>query len=318
MAHSGSKSVIYAALAGNFAIAITKFTASFFTGSAAMMSEGVHSLVDTGNQILLLYGIKQSGKAPTVQHPFGYGLRLYFWAFVVAILIFGLGAGVSIIEGINKITHPHEIEKAWINYIVLIFGIIFEGSVWLVAFKEFSKSKGKETWIKAIRDSKDPAVFTVLFEDTAALLGLVVALLGIFLSQLFNMPILDGVASVIIGIILAITASFLAFECQSLLTGEGISLRKRQIITDLALNSDGVNGVNEVLSMYFGPDNVLIALSLDFDDNITAAQVEKTVSYIEKLIKEHFPEVNKVFIEAQSFEAHAKFSGESIENLSDN
>src|SRR5215210_2440015 len=242
MAHPTSKTVIYAALAGNLAISVIKFIAAFISGSSAMLSEGVHSLVDTGNQGLLLYGLKQSKRKPTPSHPFGYGLRLYFWTFVVAIMIFGVGAGVSIYEGINKIIDPHPIENAGVNYIIIALALLFEGYVWLVALKAFSKVKGDMGWIKAVRYSKDPTLFTVLFEDTAALLGLIVALIGIGLSQVLNLPVLDGVASVVIGLLLAVTASFLAFESQSLLTGEGASPEVRASTNTIAESQYGVEG----------------------------------------------------------------------------
>jgi cation diffusion facilitator family transporter len=306
MAGHGSKTVILAALGGNALIAGTKFVAAAFTGSAAMMSEGIHSLVDTGNQILLLYGMRQAARPATAEHPFGYGLRLYFWAFVVAILIFGLGAGLSILHGIEKIRDPHPIQDAWVNYIVLALGIVFEGAVWMVAFKAFRAEKGDGGWIAAIRASKDPTIFTVLFEDSAALLGLVTALIGIALAQTLEMPILDGVASVIIGIILALTAAFLAYECQSLLTGEGVSAPVRASIRSIAAAGNGVERINELLTMHFGPNDVLVALSLDFSNTLPAAGVEDTVSAIERAIKAAHPDVTRVFVEAQSFEAHRR------------
>jgi cation diffusion facilitator family transporter len=308
MSASQSKSVIYAALAGNAAIAATKFGAALFTGSSAMFSEGVHSLVDTGNQGLLLLGMKQSSRAPTPEHPFGFGLRLYFWAFVVAIVIFGVGAGVSIYEGISKIQSPHPIENAWVNYIVLTLAIVFEGAVWLVAFRAFKQIKGKQGWIEAIRNSKDPTVFTVLFEDTAALAGLVVAFLGIFAGQALGMPVLDGVASLLIGLILTGTALLLAYECLGLLTGESVSPRKRTRMIEIAQAHIGVDHVNELVTMYFGPDSVLVALSLDFDDDLRGRDIEAIVTAIERDLKAEFPQVNRIFIEAQSFSGHSQFS----------
>src|SRR3954454_22466049 len=208
MAHStDSKFVIYAALAGNLLIAAIKSGAAFFTGSSAMFSEAVHSLVDTGNQVLLLFGLKRSARPATASHPFGYGLQLYFWTFVVAILIFGLGAGVSIYQGIDKIKEPQPIEHVMVNYVIIGLSILFEGYVWVKALKAFAKVKGNAGWIKSVRSSIYPSLFTVLFEDTAALLGLLVALIGIALSEALNLPVLDGVASLIIGIILAATAA---------------------------------------------------------------------------------------------------------------
>jgi cation diffusion facilitator family transporter len=306
MASSGSKTVILAALGGNLLISVIKFIAASCTGSAAMLSEAIHSLVDTGNQILLLYGLKRAAKPASHSHPFGYGLQLYFWTFVVAILIFGLGAGVSIYHGIEKIKHPAPVEHVMVNYIVLGLSMIFEGYVWLVALKAFKKVKGDMGWIRAVRFSKDPTLFTVLFEDTAALLGLIVAMIGIFLSQMLDLPILDGIASVVIGLILAGTAGFLAFECQSLLTGEGVSPEVRKSLHKIASSEPGVQRPNEILTMHFGPNDVLVALSLDFDNALSAAGVEDAVSNIERRIKEAHPEVNRVFVEAQSLESHRR------------
>ncbi len=306
MAAHGSKLVILAALGGNALIAATKFGAAWYTGSSAMLSEAVHSLVDTGNQILLLHGLRQAAKPATTVHPFGYGLQLYFWAFVVAVLIFGLGAGLSILEGVEKIETPHAITNPYVNYIVLSLAILFEGSVWVIALREFRKGKNERSLLGAVHRSKDPTVFTVLFEDTAAVLGLIVALVGIALGQLLDVPILDGVASLVIGFILAITAGFLAWECQSLLTGEGVDPQVREAIRRTALAETGVIGVNELLTMHFGPRDVLVTLSLDFDDDLLAGGVEGIVSRLEQRIKTAHPEVTRVFIEAQSFAAHRR------------
>ena len=217
---AGSKKVIYAALIGNALIAVTKFAAATVTGSSAMLAEGIHSLVDTGNQGLLLYGLARAGKPADEKHPFGYGAELYFWAFVVAIMIFAIGAGISIYEGVHKVMDPHAITNPLINYVVLGLAMIFEGVAWWIALKEFRTRKGKRGWIEAVRDSKDPSVFTVLFEDTAAMLGLIVAFLGIAGAQYFGIAALDGTASIVIGVILAITAALLAYETKGLLIGE--------------------------------------------------------------------------------------------------
>jgi cation diffusion facilitator family transporter len=306
MATHGSKIVIYAALGGNALIAATKFAAAAYTGSAAMLSEAIHSTVDTFNQILLLHGIRRAARAPTPQHPFGHGLELYFWAFVVAILIFGLGAGVSILEGLDKIANPHPVENAYVNYAVLGLGILFEGAAWFLAYREFRRAEGRLSLVGAIHRSKDPTLFMVLFEDTAALLGLATAILGIALGQALDLPVLDGVASLIIGLILAVTAAFLAFECQSLLKGEAVDPQVRDSICAIAVGQRGVVRLNEALTMHFGPKDVLVALSLDFDDAILAGEVETTVTEIERRIKEAHPEVTRVFIEAQSFAAHRR------------
>ncbi|SEP95210.1 cation diffusion facilitator family transporter [Faunimonas pinastri] len=311
MAAHGSKLVIFAALTGNAAIAVTKFGAAAYTGSAAMLSEAVHSLVDTGNQGLLLFGMRRAKRPATENHPFGHGLELYFWAFVVAVLIFGLGAGVSILEGLEKIRSPHPVEAPWVNYLVLGFAILFEGSVWFIALRAFRSAKGKRGWIQAVRLSKDPTIFTVLFEDTAALAGLFVALAGLILSQWLDMPALDGMASVVIGLILAGTAVFLAYECQSLLTGESVAPETKAALREVALRQHGVERINEFLTMHFGPDDVLVAMSLDFRDRLTAGEVEAAVTSIERQIKALRPEVTRVFVEAQSFDAHRRNLEES-------
>ena len=222
-AQGGSKKVIYAALAGNLLIAATKFTAAFFTGSSAMLSEGVHSLVDTGNGGLLLFGLHRAGRPPDRTHPFGHGRELYFWSFVVAILVFALGAGVSFYEGVAHIRHPEPASNVAVNYVVLGLSMVFEGGAWLIALKEFRRSKGRMGYYEAIRKSKDPSVFTVLFEDSAALLGLVIALVAITAAHLMEMPVLDGVGSIGIGLVLAATATLLARECKGLLMGEAAS-----------------------------------------------------------------------------------------------
>ena len=226
MASHGSKTVIYAALAGNLAIAACKFGAAWYTGSSAMLSEAVHSVVDTGNQGLLLLGMRQAARPADPDHPFGYGLRLYFWTFIVAILIFGLGAGVAVLEGISKIRNPQPMEHAGINYAILGVSMVLEGITWTVALREFRRSLHGRGWLEAIRTSKDPTVFTVLFEDTAALVGLSIALAGIGLGQVLDLPMLDGVASIAIGLLLALTAGILARASQGLLTAARASERR--------------------------------------------------------------------------------------------
>jgi cation diffusion facilitator family transporter len=304
MASGGSKRAIYAALIGNSLIAITKFGASAYTGSSAMLSEAVHSLVDTGNQLLLLYGLKRSKRPADREHPFGYGMEEYFWAFVVAILIFGLGAGISFYEGLNRVMEPHEVGSPYVNYIVLSLAILFEGFSWFVAFQEFRKGKGKRGWMAEIRHSKDPTKFTVLFEDSAAMLGLIVALIALALAQYLHMPVLDGAASIAIGVILAGTAALLAYECKGLLIGEAASSAVIVSIREAASAQEGVIAVNEVLTMHLGPEDILANLSLDFADGLSAEQVEATVSELEQAIKAEHPQVKRIFIEAQSAEAH--------------
>ncbi len=306
MAASSSKHVVIAALIGNALIAATKFAAAVFTGSSAMMSEGIHSLVDTTNQALLLYGIKRAARPADEDHPFGYGREIYFWAFIVAILIFAVGAGVSIYGGVSKLLNPTPIENAYVNYIVLGSAFVFEAAAWWVAFREFNRMKGPLGYFKAIRVSKDPVVFTVLFEDTAAMLGIVVAFAGIWFGQLTGKLWLDGAASVVIGVILAIVAAILAFECKGLLIGEGAAEAVVKSIRDLARGHSTEATVNELLTLQLGPRDVLVTMSLDFDSGLSSDDVERLVSELEDKIKTAHPEVTRVFIEAQSFAAHSR------------
>ncbi|MCK5424134.1 MAG: cation diffusion facilitator family transporter, partial [Emcibacter sp.] len=266
----------------------------------AMMSEAVHSIVDCGNQGLLLYGIKKSKRPADKAHPFGYGMELYFWTFVVAILIFAVGAGVSLYEGITKVITPHPVTDIYINYIVLGVAVIFEGGAWMIAYKEFKASQSDPSLIKSVLKSKDPTIFTVLFEDTAALLGLLVAMGGLYIGDLMGIPEMDGIASILIGVILASTAILLAYESKGLLLGEAASEKVVATVEEIANAKDEITAINETLTMHMGPQDVLLNLSLDFKDDISAAEVEQTVSEMEKEIKTRLPEINRIFIEAQS------------------
>lgn len=305
MAASTTKNVIFTALAGNLAIAMTKLGAALFTGSAAMMSEAIHSAVDTGNQIILLIGLKRAARPSTDSHPFGHGLQLYFYTFVVSVLIFGVGAVISILHGVERIRNPGEIENPWVNYIVLGLSVLFEGASWLVALKAFNREREGRPFFAVIRSSKDPTVFTVLFEDTAALAGLVVALNGVVASHVFDMPVLDGVASVIIGAILALTAGFLAFKSQNLLTGEAADPDTREGIAAIAAAEPGIDGLNDCRTMHFGPNEILVALSLDFRNDLSAGDVEDTVARLEHRIRAAYPQAGRIYVEAQSLASHA-------------
>jgi cation diffusion facilitator family transporter len=304
MAAGSSKTVIYAALVGNGLISVVKFVAAFYTGSSAMLSEGIHSLVDTGNQGLLLYGLKRSQRRADEQHPFGYGAELYFWAFVVALLIFSIGAGVSIYEGVQKILHPHPITNVSINFIVLALALVFEGAAWFVAYKAFQSTRGKHSFIEAIRRSKDPTVFTVLFEDSAAMLGLVIAGVGIAGAHYLDLPWLDGAASVLIGVVLALTAVFLAIETKGLLIGEAAATELVGDIKAIVEATPTVDVLNEIRSLHRGPNDVLLALSVDFEDNLPAGKVEDAIYQLELAIKQRFPVVKRLFIEVQSKDHH--------------
>lgn len=299
MDHSNKK-VIFAALIGNILISITKFIAAAFTGSSAMLSEGIHSVVDSGNQVLMLYGLKRAGLPADANYPFGHGKEVYFWSFIVAILIFAVGAGISIYEGVLHIRHPAPIEQAWINYTVLGLAVLFEGTAWLVALRAFNRSRGERSALDTVKHSKDPTLFIVLFEDSAAILGLLVALLGIMLSQVTGLLWLDGLASVIIGLILGGTAIWLAYETKSLLIGESAEANVIDGIRQLLGEYGEIEHINEVLTLHMGPAYILVTLSVDFNDNIKAGRVEKLIETIDKQIKQDWPLVQRVFVEAES------------------
>ncbi|MBN9348886.1 MAG: cation transporter [Devosia sp.] len=299
-AQSGSRIVVYAALAGNFLIAVTKFIAAAFTGSSAMLSEGVHSLVDTGNELLLLYGLHRAAKPPDREHPFGHGRELYFWSFVVAVLIFALGAGVSIYEGVRHVMQPEPMENATVNYIVLGLSIVFETASWLVALREFRREKGELGYLAAIRESKDPTTFTVLVEDSVALLGLLIALAGIFTAQALDMPVLDGVASIGIGLLLAATAFFLARESKNLLLGEQALPAVQQAILLAAQADEEIRHVNGVSTSQIGPHVVIAALSAEFEDHLTTPQIEACIERVEAAVRSRHPEVLSIFIKPQT------------------
>jgi cation diffusion facilitator family transporter len=296
---ASSTKVIYAALIGNFLIACIKFIAASITGSSAMLSEGIHSVVDTGNQMLLLYGLKRAKQPADARFPFGYGKEVYFWSFVVAILIFAVGAGVSIYEGVHRILQPAVIENISINYIVLALALVFEGAAWLFALKEFKLQKGKWGYVEAVQRGKDPSIFLVLFEDSAAMAGLLVAFVGLLLTQVTGILIFDGIASVIIGFILAATAMWLAYETKGLLIGESANKDVVTKITELAKVHHAIEHVNEILTMHMGPDYILVNLSVNFMDDAVADDIELAIESLDKEIKTVFPKVKRIFIEAE-------------------
>jgi cation diffusion facilitator family transporter len=297
---SESKTAIFAAIAGNIAIAITKLIAAFATGSSAMLSEGIHSLVDTGNGGLLLLGLRMSRKPADANHPFGHGKELYFWSLVVAILIFALGGGMSVYEGVTHLLHRPQLHDPTWNYLVLGFAFIFEGGSSLFALKAFRKEKGAQGVFETIRTSKDPTTFTVLFEDTAALFGLVVAFLGIFLGHLLDNPYLDGVASIVIGVLLGVVAGFLAYESKGLLIGEGVDPQTLQSIRAIARSDGSVAEVKKSLTMHFGPKDVLLALDIRFKKKLRTEEIAVAINRIEKEIRTQHPEVKHIFIEAKA------------------
>lgn len=295
-----SKGAIYAAIAGNLAIAIMKFTAAAFTGSSAMLSEGIHSVVDTGNGGLLLFGLNRSKQPADAAHPFGYGKELYFWSLIVAVLIFGVGGGISIYEGILHIIHPNPLQDVTWNYIVLGLAIVFESFSFTVAFRAFAHEKGEQSMWQAIKTSKDPTTFTVLFEDTAALLGLVVALIGIFLAHTLNIPILDGAASVLIGLILTTVAGFLIYESKGLLVGEGVDTKTIDGIRKLAENDPYIGKLTDPMTMHFGPETILLAVGMELEKSLSTLRVDETVANLKKAIQDKYPFIKYIYIETSS------------------
>jgi cation diffusion facilitator family transporter len=297
-----TKRTIYWALAGNLLIAVTKLIAAVYTGSSAMLSEAVHSLIDTGNEVLLLYGLHRAALPPDLANPFGHGRELYFWSFIVAVLIFALGAGVSFYEGVAHILDPHPIQDVYVTYVVLGLSALFEGSSWWVAFREFRRRKGNLGFVEAVLRSKDPTIFTVLFEDSAALIGLAMAFLGILAAQLLGEPVFDGVASIAIGLLLALTAIFLARETKSLLIGEPASARLQKSVLELVAKDPAIQRANGVLTVHLAPDQIVVALSAEFKDQMRTPEIEASVERIEASLAAAHPEIRALFIKPQTAE----------------
>jgi len=291
---------VYAALVGNLAIAVTKFSAAVFTGSSAMLSEAIHSLVDTGNQALLLYGMYRASLPADARHPFGYGKELYFWSFVVAILIFGLGAGFSIYEGVHGIMQPTPVTNVMVSYSVLGLSLVFEGVACFLALRQFLRQKGDMGFFEAVRRGKDPALFTVVFEDSAAILGLMIAMGGIFIGHQFGLPWMDGAAAVAIGLVLAGVALFLAYECKALLIGEAAEPEVVEGCRALLNGDRRVVRVADVRTMHLGPQEILLAADLDFADGLTSEEVEAATGELETKLRENFPEVRRIYLETRA------------------
>lgn len=303
---SASRMTLFAALAANAGIAAAKFCGAAFTGSSAMASEGIHSLVDTGNQILLLFGMKDASRPADAPHPFGYGLRLYFWGFVVALAVFALGSGITVHEGIEKVAHPTPIDHALVNLVILTISMGLEGFSLSVAIKEVRQEarQRRQNLLDTLRSHCDPTIFAVVYEDTAAIAGLLVAFVGTVLTVWLDMPVIDGWTSIAIGLILAIAAISLARRCYTLLTGQAadpaIEERLREILGEI----DAIDQVNEVRTMHFGPAEVLLIVSADFRDDTLAGTVKHIVSDVEDRIRDEFRDVRRVYIEAQSIDRH--------------
>ena len=309
MAAGGSRSVVLIALGANFGIAVAKFAAAAWTQSSAMLSEAIHSVVDTSNQALLLYGLNRARRPADAHHPFGYSKEIYFWSFVVAVLLFSMGAGVSIYEGIEKLRDPHPVHDLWVNYIVLALALALEGYSAYRAIVAFDSYRGPRGWLSALRASKDAALFTVLLEDIAAVTGLLIALFALISLQLFGWTQADAIASILIGLLLATVAAFMSYEIRSLIVGEAASPKVVAGIEEILKNEIGPKGpllaVNEIRTMHLGPEDVLVAASVDAIDGLPAEKVEALTSELESAIKAKHPEVRRLFIETQSIAGHA-------------
>ena len=293
---TASTRTLVIALLANLGIAVSKFVAAAITGSSAMLTEGVHSIVDSTNQLLLMWGRRAAKRPPDKYHPFGYGRELYFWSFVVAVLVFSLGAGVSVYEGIIHIMNPEPAVSPIIAYGVLLVAFLLEGWSTLEAFQDFKKSKGRTGWFKAIRTSKDPPAFIVLLENGAAMAGIIAAAIGLMLSQAFADPFYDGAASIVIGVILGFTAALLAYESKGLLIGEAADPILVKNLRDLACDQPGVVGVGHVLTVHSSPDQITVMMNVDFRDDMLAGEVERIVCHVEEEARRRWPAVRRLFV----------------------
>lgn len=301
-----SNKAIFGAIAANLAIAVSKFTAAIFTGSSTMLSEGIHSLVDTGNGALLLFGIKKSKKPPDDEHPFGYGNEIYFWSFIVAVLIFALGGGIALYEGIEHILHPKEIKDVVWNYVVLVSAIVFEGMSLKIALKEFNKTRENVPFFRALTDTKDTSTAAVIIEDSAAVTGLFLALLSLIAGQITGIEYFDGIGSVLIGLLLLSVSAFFALECKSLLIGEGLPQKDIYKIIKILSEDKDVTAFKKPLSLFFGPNEVLVNLNVNFKDDLISDEIEQVVDRLESEIKKVVPSVNRIYIEAETIITNRK------------
>jgi cation diffusion facilitator family transporter len=305
-AHTASTPAVIAALAGNLAIACVKFAAASVTGSSAMIAEGIHSLVDTGNGALLLVGLRRSRRKPDTAHPFGHGKELYFWTVVVAVLVFAVGGGMSVYEGILHLVRPRGVENVGWNYLVLGAALLLEGASWIVAVRQFQETRGGQGMWAAIRATKDPSLVAVLFEDSAALLGLVVAALGIWLGAHLDSPYFDGSASIVIGLILMGVGILLARETLSLLVGESAPPDVIADIRKIAGSEPSVTRVGRAVAVHFGPDEVVLNLEVFFHPDQSMADVAATIDRLERRIRASHPEMRYVFLGAEAASVPAR------------
>ncbi|MGB7248347.1 MAG: cation diffusion facilitator family transporter [Phormidesmis sp.] len=297
---TGSKTAIYAAMTANIAIGIAKFVGASISGSSAMLSEGIHSVVDSVNEVLLLYGLKQSETMPDEQFPLGRSQELYFWSLMVAVLIFAWGGGVSIFQGVRSLQETSVSSDPLVSYCVLGAAAIFEGAALTVSIREFRKAQADPKiglW-QAIRLSKDPSAFIVIVEDAAALVGLAVAFVGVWLSESTGDPVYDAIASILIGVLLTVVAIALVARTKGLLVGESASPETRQSIQKIVSSDAAVSASEAPITLHLGPEDVLLALNIEFKDGLSSDDIEAAVRRIEKAIRETHTDVQRIFIEA--------------------
>lgn len=303
---NSSKFALYGGIGANIAIAVSKFVGAYFTGSSAMLSEGIHSLVDTGNGVLLLFGISQSQKPADARHPFGRSKELYFWALIVAVLIFAIGGGMSFYEGVKHLHEPSPLDDPTWNYVILGLSIVFETLACYLAVKALyaGPAEKKTSFITTLRTSKDPAVFASVLENLAALAGLVIALVGVYLGHSLNNPYFDGGASIVIGLLLMLVAVFLVAKTKALLVGLGVDEPTLLSLGAIVKANPGVENFRPPLTMYLGPTDVVLALDVDFRDDLSAKAIEEAIEALQTAIKATHPEFKHIFIEAKALARH--------------
>ncbi|PZX11831.1 cation diffusion facilitator family transporter [Palleronia aestuarii] len=308
----GSKKTVFAAMFANLAIAVTKLVAALFTGSSSMLAEGIHSIIDTMNQVFLLIGINRSKRPPDEKHPFGYGSEVYFWSFLVAIFLFALGAGFSILEGIYKLfSSEGGVESPLIALGVLFLAFCFEGYSWTVAFKEFNERRRGRGMLRDFRDMKDPSIFVVLFEDSAACIGILIAAAGISLAWATGIHAFDAIGSILIGILLGVIAVLLAIEVKGLLIGESAEPELYDAVRERIARYDEIDGINEIRTLHLGPNDILLTVSLDFEDDVQAGRIEEIVTRLDAEIRDHQKSIRKIYVEVQSKRGHEEIRARS-------
>ncbi len=297
---NSSEFSIYVSIFGNLIVATAKFFAAIYSGSSAMLSEGFHSIIDAANAILLYYGIKKAKAAPDSKHPLGYGREIYFWSFIVAVLFFAFGAGISLYEGISQILKPEPLENVTINYIVYAVSAIFDGSTWYVSYRQFHDENGDLGILDAVKKSKNPPSFMLFFEDCAGMIGLAIAVIGTFISSYFEFPLADGIASILVALVLGTMAGIVAFETKGLLIGEAAEPEVIRSISSIAESVSGVNKTNGVTTIHVSPDEIVVSLSIEFNDDLKTGDIEKIVVEVERKLKQEHQEIRTIFIKPQT------------------